>query len=135
MSWSLNITESTVGSELHDKIDALALDGASPEVQEQIDVAKDVARLLLSEGAVGSEEKFFVVGLHGHANPNHEFPSDGSIAADGVTVSVTQVTAPPVPEATEQPPAEAGQAESPDKPEELPTPPPAAEEGSDAAAA
>lgn len=100
MSWSFGFTvDGTMGSfdseskahakRYHEEQAAFGNEVAS-DVAEQIDAAKDAARLILGSKCVGSGKKTYNVTLSGHANPNHE-PAPGH-ANDTVTISITQVT-------------------------------------------
>lgn len=63
---------------------------ASPQVLEQFEEAKKLAKQLIESSVVGDPHKVYRVSLSGHANKGH-VPHNG-FANDTVTVSVTQVS-------------------------------------------
>lgn len=60
-----------------------------PQVQDQVAIARSVAKLVVESGAVGNPEtKDFSISISGHANPEHE--KTPGWANDCISVSVYQ---------------------------------------------
>lgn len=92
MSWSTSVP-ATTAPDVYSKIKALELPEYSPpilqEALDQFEAAKAAAINVIQSGALGvGEDKHFVVGISGHANPGHDHVDGWS--DDFISVSVYQ---------------------------------------------
>lgn len=98
MNWHTETTEPLHAGELPDAIDELTVTDATPEVEEQLDAAKDAAKAIVASGALGDssdDEALFGAELNGLANAGHDSSDDD--VPDQVTVRVRRIVAPPAP--------------------------------------
>jgi hypothetical protein len=86
MSWN-----ATYSSKAEFEANAPSFESCSkePQVQDQVEIARSVAKLVIESGAIGNAEtKEFAVSISGHANPEHE--KKVGYANDCISVSVYQ---------------------------------------------